>query len=198
MTADGEETRARLLTEARDLYVEEGIAAFSLREVARRTRLSPAAVYRHFDSKEALLAEVCAAGFRNFGAYLMRALAAPTPRERLAASARQYLRFALENPRDYRVMFMGAAEGFAVVPPPRTPGAPDPTFQFLIDRVEECIRAKIIRQGDSSETAVVIWAHVHGLASLRLSGHLRRAGTDAEFERFYEHAVERLLAGLAP
>jgi AcrR family transcriptional regulator len=197
MTADGDETRVRLLTEARDLYLEHGLAAFSLREVARRADISPAAVYRHFDSKEALLGEVCAAGFRNFGSYLLHALAAQTPRERMASSARQYLRFGLENQRDYRLMFMGAAEGFAAIAPPRAPGAPDPTFQFLVDRVEECVKAKVIRKGNSTETAAVIWAHVHGLVSLRLSGHLRRAGTDAEFVHFYEHATERLLAGLA-
>jgi AcrR family transcriptional regulator len=198
MTADGEETRARLLREARDLYLEKGLAAFSLREVARRVDLSPGAVYRHFDSKEALLREVCAAGFRTFGSYLMRALAAPTPRERMTSSALQYLRFGLENPLDYRVMFMGGADGFAAVGPPPGSSSPEPTFQFLVDRVEECMRAKILRKGDSTEVAAIIWAHVHGLVSLRLSGHLGRAGTDAEFTRFYESAAERVIRGLAP
>jgi AcrR family transcriptional regulator len=198
MTADGDETRVRLLREARDLYLEKGLAAFSLREVARRVDLSPGAVYRHFDSKEALLREVCVAGFRTFGSYLMRALAAPTPRERMMSSALQYLRFGLENPLDYRVMFMGGADGFAVIGPPPGSDSPEPTFQFLVDRVEECIRAKIFRKGDSTEIAAIIWAHVHGLVSLRLSGHLERAGTDAEFTRFYERAAERLIAGLAP
>jgi AcrR family transcriptional regulator len=197
MTAGGDETGDRILAEARDLYLEGGLAAFSLREVARRVKISPAAVYRHFDSKEALLAAVCAAGFRNFGAYLIRALEAPTPRERLTSSARQYLHFALENPRDYRVMFMDAAEGYASVMPQRPPGAPEPTFQFLVDRVNECVRARLIADGDATEIAAVIWAHVHGLVSLRLTGHLRRAGSDAEFARFYERAIERLLAGLA-
>src|SRR5262245_50396511 len=133
MTVDGDETKTRLLTEARDLYLEEGLVRFSLREVARRAGVSPAAVYRHYDGKEALLREVCAAGFRNFGAYLMRALSARTPRERMTESARQYLRFALENPRDYRVMFMAAAEGHAAVAPIGKPGVPEPTFQFLVD-----------------------------------------------------------------
>jgi AcrR family transcriptional regulator len=197
MTADGDETRVRLLREARDLYLEKGLATFSLREVARRVHLSPAAVYRHFDSKEALLREVCAAGFRTFGSFLMRALAAPTPRERMRSSALQYLRFGLENPLDYRVMFMAAADGFAAIEPPHG-SAPEPTFQFLVDRVEECMRAKVLREGDSTEIAAIIWAHVHGLVSLRLSGHLGRAGPDAEFTRFYEAAVERLVTGLAP
>jgi hypothetical protein len=56
----------------------------------------------------------------------------------------------------------------------------------------------VIRKGDPTATAALIWANVHGLASLRLSGHLARAGSDEEFERFYEGAVERLLAGLGP
>jgi AcrR family transcriptional regulator len=198
MTVDGDETRDRILAEARDLYLEGGLAPFSLREVARRAKISPAAVYRHFDSKEALLAAVCAAGFRNFAAYLIRALEAPTPRERMASSARQYLCFALENPRDYRVMFMDAAEGYATVAPPRPAEAPEPTFQFLVDRVEECVRARLIVEDDATEIAAVIWAHVHGLVSLRLTGHLRRAGSDAEFARFYQRAIERLLAGFAP
>jgi AcrR family transcriptional regulator len=196
MASDGDDTRLRLLREARDLYLEQGPAAFSLREVARKVRVSPAAVYRHFDSKEALLTEVCAAGFRNFGAYLMRALAAPTPRGRMTACVRQYLAFGLENPQDYRAMFMGAADGFTYVATAKKE-SPDPTFRFLVDRVEECMRGGILGRGDSTETATVIWAHVHGLVSLRLSGHLRH-GSDEEFARFYMHATERLLTGFAP
>jgi AcrR family transcriptional regulator len=198
MTADGDETHDVLLREARDLYLEKGLVGFSLREVARRADVSPAAVYRHFDSKEALIGAVCSAGFRNFGSYLMRSLAAPTPRERLARATEQYLRFALENHRDYRVMFMGGAEGFTAAAPSSAGGTLDPTFQFLIDRVEECMRAAVLARRDPVETSAIIWAHVHGLVSLRISGHLARAGTDAEFARFYQHATERLLAGLAP
>ena len=58
MVAEVEGTKTRLLVEARDLYIEAGVAHFSLREVARRVGVSAAAVYRHFASKEALLDEV--------------------------------------------------------------------------------------------------------------------------------------------
>lgn len=196
MPAAGESTRERLLTEARDLYLESGFASFSLREVARRVGVSAAAVYRHFDNKEALLREVCAAGFRIFSSYLLRALSETTPRARLVSAAVQYLRFALENPRDYRVIFMGAAEDFAS--PASSPNEPEraPTFQFLVDRVSECMQARVLRKADPNEVAAVIWAHVHGLVSLRLSGHLGRVGDDAAFSRFYASATEQLLAGL--
>ncbi len=199
MTAEGDSTRARLLTEARDLYLEVGSARLSLREVARRTGVSAAAVYRHYDSKEALLRQVCGEGFRIFSSYLMRALAAATPAARMASCAEQYLRFGLENPRDYRVIFMSDADDVAALwPAPRKDGAHDPTFQFLVDRVRECMQARLLARGDADEVATLIWSHVHGLVSLRLSGHLTRIGSDTAFARFYRHAVDRLLAALAP
>ena len=196
VVADVEGTKARLRSEARDLYLEVGIARFSLREVARRAGVSPAAVYRHFDSKEALLDEVCAAGFRQFGAYLIRSLGEPTPRARLLRAAELYLLFATENPRDYRVIFMGDVEAFSTLHEKKT--APEPTFQFLIDRVRECIAARVLAPGDEAELAAMIWAHVHGLTSLYLSGLFHHAGDRPAFTLFYTRSVERLLAGLAP
>jgi AcrR family transcriptional regulator len=197
MSADGEQTKARLLAEARDLYLEEGPARFSLREVARRAGVSPAAVYRHYRGREELLGAVCGAGFRIFASYLLPALSGRTPRDRLRASAAQYLRFALDHPRDYRFIFMGAAEDLAAVAPYRVADS-EPTFQFLVDRVRECMLAGVLEGGDERATAAIIWAHVHGLASLRLSGQLADIGTDAAFARFYEHATDRLILGLGP
>jgi len=198
MKAERDGTKARLLAEARDLYLEEGFARFSLREVARRAGVSPAAVYRHYDGKEALFGEVCAAGLQVFYGYLVRSLAEATPQARLAASARHYLSFALEHPADYRVLFMGGAADAPTAPPSGEARVPEPTFQFLVDRVRECMQAGALREGDPEETAAIIWAHVHGLVSLRLTGHFVRAGTDAQFARFYERAADQLVAGLRP
>jgi AcrR family transcriptional regulator len=196
MKAERDGTKARLLGEARDLYLEEGFARFSLREVARRAGVSAAAVYRHYDGKEGLFGEVCAAGLQVFYGYLVRAMAEATPQARLGAAGRQYLRFALEHPSDYRVLFMGGAADAPTAPPPGKPRTPEPTFQFLVDRVRECMHAGLLREGDADETAAIIWAQVHGLVSLRLTGQLARVGTDAQFARFYERAVDQLIAGL--
>jgi AcrR family transcriptional regulator len=198
MRADGDETKARLLAVARDLYLEEGFGRFSLREVARRVGVSAAAVYRHYDGKEALLREVCGAGFRIFSSYLLRSLAGTTPRERMARCAEQYLRFGLEHPRDYRVIFMGGAEEFAAIASAGPIAEGDATFRFLVDRVRDCVHAGMLRDEDPEATATLIWAHVHGLVSLRLSGHLAAVGSDADFSRFYEQATLGLLEGLAP
>jgi AcrR family transcriptional regulator len=198
MTMDGDQTRARLLAEARDLYLEDGLARFSLREVARRSGISAPAIYRHYEGKEALLREVCSQGFRIFALYLARALDEKRPRERLMRAGKEYLRFGLENPRDYRFMFMSAAEDVASLQLGRRPDEPDPTFQFLVDRVSECMKARAIKRARSAEpTARYIWAFVHGLTSLRLSGLLDHLGEAGPFAAYYASALEQLLDGIA-
>src|SRR4051812_755521 len=163
------DTRALLVTAARDLFLEAGEPGFSLREVARRVGVSPAAVYRHFEGKEALIFAACTQGFEVFSGYLVRALAASTPLERALAACEQYRAFALENPLDYRFIFMSPAEQ---VQPPQAgassaierPLLPQyTTFQFLVDRVRECMDAGVIARGDPGKTSVLVWAHLHGL-----------------------------------
>ncbi len=194
-----DDTRSRLLLEARDAYLDVGPAAFSLREVARRVGVSAPAVYRHFDSKAALLSAVCEQGFQVFASYLMRALAEPTPKARMLGTADQYVRFGLENPRDYRFIFMSALD--EVLGPDeararsRDRGS---TFHFLVDRVRESVDAGLIAPGDPERTAIFIWSHTHGLVSLRLAGHLKDVGSDEAFHAFFMSASDRLLAGLAP
>jgi len=197
------DTRALLATAARDLFLEAGEPGFSLREVARRVGVSPAAVYRHFDGKEALIFAACTQGFKLFSSYLVRALGAATPLERALASCDQYRAFALENPLDYRFIFMSPAE--QVQPPNETTSArmADPalpqnsTFQFLVDRIRECMDANVIARGDTRQTAVLVWAHLHGLVSLRLAGLLDAVGDDQAFAEMYRHSVARLFRALS-
>lgn len=184
-------TKERLIAAARDHFVEVGGARFSLREVARSTGLSAAAVYRHFEGKEALLEAVYAEGFRVFASYLFVALSERDPLARLRASGRQYLAFGLERPRDYQAIFM--RDG----PPTKAGGSgctPDPTFQFLVDRVRDCVVSGVFVDVDPEDAAVGIWSHVHGLVSLRLSGHLVPAGDEDAFRALFQRATDRMLA----
>ena len=198
-----DDTRALLIAAARDVFLESGPAHFSLREVARRVGVSAAAVYRHFEDKQALLFAACTQGFQVFSGYLVRALGAQTALDRLLVTGDQYRQFAQENPLDYRFIFMSVADDLSKgasgeAGPAQESALPqDSTFRFLVDRVKECMEARVIEPGDAESTAVLIWAHVHGLVSLRLSGHLGPLGDEAAFSRFYNASVQRLLRGLA-
>jgi AcrR family transcriptional regulator len=181
------DTRERIVEIARAMIVHEGAAGFSLREVARRAEVSPAAVYRHFASKDELAGAVTAIGFQKLCMYLLRATNERTPRARLDTAGDAYMRFALENPEDYRAIFMTPARK-------KVAGPTGEAFQLLMDRVRECMDARVLRRGDVRMLAVSIWAHVHGLVSLRLSGHLAEAGSDADFARVYRQSVDRLVS----
>jgi hypothetical protein len=64
--------------------------------------------------------------------------------------------------------------------------------------VAECIAAGELAPGEPTELAITIWAHVHGLVSLRIAGNLSGAGDEAAFAALFTRSVDRLLAGLAP
>lgn len=187
MATDGWATRDLLLDVAGELIARGGSGELSLREVARRAGVSAPAVYRHFANKEALVAAVTQIGFQTLCTYLVAAMAHETPRARLDASGEAYLRFGLENPEDYRAIFMTrACVGKS--------DSPREAFQLLVDRVRECMDARVLERGDPETVAVAIWAHVHGLVSLRLSGHLARPANAAEFAQFYRRSVGKLVS----
>ena len=96
-----------LLEAARKLIEEHGAFGFSLTEAARLAGVSPAAPYRHFRDRDALLAEVAKSGFDRFAARLDMAWnnGVPTPLSAFDALGKAYLAFAREEPASYAVMF---------------------------------------------------------------------------------------------
>jgi hypothetical protein len=59
------------------------------------------------------------------------------------------------------------------------------------------MEASVIARGDPEKTAVLVWAHLHGLVSLRIAGLLEAAFDDQAFAEMYRHSVARLFRGLA-
>lgn len=186
--------RSRILDEARDLFVAQGASAVTMRGVAARVGVTPMALYRYFASREELLAALVTQGHATFLRYLSRALHERTPLARLAAAGEQYLRFALEHPQSYAVMFM--ERGVPADPKGEGEGGEEvATFRFLVDRIRDGAAAGALRVADAEDTALVVWAHVHGLVSLFLAGKLQLG--EAEFQDLYRRSVDALLHGFA-
>ena len=84
----------------------EGHQSVSLRAVAHAVGVTEPAIYRHFASKEEILAEVSAAGMRRFMAAISDALASkPDPLDAVEETGRTYVRFAFANPGWFRLSF---------------------------------------------------------------------------------------------
>src|SRR5688500_16217910 len=102
--------RRALLDAARAILHESGPGALTLRGAARAAGVSQTAPYRHFADRAALVAGVAEDGFRRLLGQMRAAVAAPpapgeTERAGLQRLALAYLRFAREQPAEYRLMF---------------------------------------------------------------------------------------------
>src|SRR5688572_18776055 len=119
-----------LLEAARKLIEQHGPVGFSLTEAARLAGVSPAAPYRHFRDRDALLAEVARNGFERFAAKLDAAWnnGIPTPLSAFGILGRAYLAFAREEPASYAVMF---ESGIAQGDDPQLKAAADRAFNVL-------------------------------------------------------------------
>ena len=189
------DSRRKILEAAREIYLEGGIDALTMRAVAARVGVTATALYRHVANKQEMLTQVIEHGLDIFARYLSRSLSAPTPRDRLEQTGREYLRFALEHPRYYETLFMSATR---LDISEEVSGLSDrraTTFQVLVDRIAECMDAGLLRRDDPVEVALTTWAHSHGLLSLFFTG---KFGDDAAaFTELYDRSRRRFLRGIA-
>jgi AcrR family transcriptional regulator len=186
--------RDQILDATRDLLVEEGLQGITMREVAVRVGISPTAIYRHYADKNALLEAAVLEGRRCLVRYFQRALVGKTPRERLHLTGKNYLRFALAHPKEYQVLFMAWDQLPLDLP---EAGRHTPTFRFLLDRVEDCVHARLLpAKTDVLDVAMLCWSVCHGLASLYLSGGEKNRMSQSQFQRLADHVMELTLDGL--
>jgi AcrR family transcriptional regulator len=158
--------REALVGAARALIAERGPAGFTFAELARSAGVSPAAPYRHFRDRNALIAEVAHRGFDLFTADLARAWneGRPDPWRALEACGRAYLDFARREPAYYAAMF---ETGFALEEDRELAAAGNRAFAILSRASEAlCERIPPPDRPPSRMVALHIWAMSHGIASL--------------------------------
>src|SRR6201991_3728590 len=99
--------RQKLMAVTEEIILEKGVDGFTLREAARRAGVSPAAPAHHFADARGLLTAVALLGFQEFGEALRKADAAggSDPERRLQEQGMAYVRFALEHPARFQLMF---------------------------------------------------------------------------------------------
>jgi AcrR family transcriptional regulator len=186
--------RRALVVAARALLEESGPEALSLRDVARRVGVSHNAPYRHFPTRQALLAAVAAEGFAALSDRMAALPAAPGAPPGLgalpglAAGFRCYLGFARDQPGLFRLMFDGTVEKSA-----------DPALRAASEQSYDGLRRAVHRIAPAADRAAVVtvWTQMHGLALVTISGQLsddlvRDGGLDALADR----AAAILEAGL--
>jgi AcrR family transcriptional regulator len=145
--------RPAVLRAAGKMLEKHGLASLSVREVARRAKVSHNAPYRHFPDRESLLASLAAEGFERLGEALSK-----VPANRMGEA---YVSFALQNPERFRLMFGGR------ISPEKYPELKS-RAAAAFGEVEKSFGGL---GGDAPRAAAAAWSLVHGLSHLILDGH---------------------------
>ncbi|HEY7290790.1 MAG TPA: TetR/AcrR family transcriptional regulator [Vicinamibacterales bacterium] len=181
--------RHALLQEAVRTIGADGVEALTLREVGEHLGVSRTALYRHFRNKGALLAAVAREGFQRFRQDLLTAWTeAGEGRDGLAAMGVAYVRFALDNPSHYRVMFGRFRDLCGDDPGLIADG--NAAFDVLVAALTSILTTESKEPPDVTVLAPFVWATVHGVAMLGIDGQL---GPDrATVEALSRFTVDRL------
>lgn len=188
--------REALIDAALRLIREKGANGFTFADAARAAGVSPAAPYRHFRDRDALMADVAKRGFKAFAAALVKAWddGRPTATAALYRLGVAYLAFARNEPATYVAMF---ESGLCLADDAELAAASDEAFAVLRRACETVIATMPpARRPPALMMALHIWSLSHGVASLFGRGDSARRPLSVEPAELLEAAVLIYLDGL--
>jgi AcrR family transcriptional regulator len=186
--------REACVAEALRIIRDVGIEELSLREVARRLGVSHQAPYRHFPSRDHILAEIVDRCFRDFDDALAEVAATDDPAADLRAMGERYFRYAAENPLEYRLMF-----GAKLPKAEQHPAMLDHGCAAY-DQLRSVLGRLYAEPPGSPHVtleAMFVWASMHGIVSIFETDAMSGLGIDAEVQaRVAAHVLDRIEAAL--
>jgi AcrR family transcriptional regulator len=155
-----------------EILAREGVSGLSLRKVAKQAGVSHAAPYAHFADKQALIAAISTEGFKQLYAKIesIRAAHSGHPTALLTDTAWAYIQFALVEPDRFKLMFSSVLDKEKDYPD--FVESSEQNFKQLVEIVEICQHANILKAGPCDLAAVSVWGVVHGLVMLVLEGQI--------------------------
>lgn len=189
-----EELKSEILSAAHKLFTEKGYEAISIRNIAERIEYSPATIYLYFKDKNEIIHALHQEGFKSLVGYFQVLNEVSDPFERLKAMGRAYIRFALENQDVYELLFV-MKEPLKHVESCMAEEWDEGgrAFDILLQTVLQCQERKLFIGHDAERLSFMIWSFMHGLCSLRISGHLghvKATQTEEELNALMKNTYE--------
>lgn len=188
--------RGLILDAARKIFEADGLDGASLRAIAAEAGYTPAALYFHFESKEALYAEVLLDSLASLGEAVSQAIArTKAPADRLRGAAMAFFRFYAENPRDLDLGFYLFRGGMK---PHGLGKERDEILNAALEEALQPIAEAALALGAGRENSKLLmvdtFAHAAGLLLLAHTGRIRMFGASAPslMERFVEGTITAL------
>lgn len=184
--------REDILDVSRTLLIKHGFGKLSMRKIAKETGVSATSIYLHFENKDELLLTLIENSIQDLSNALKEKLSdEDDPVTKLEKLSDAFLKFAIENPQEYEIIFM--------VRPEEMPKYPKEKFR-QVRQVYELI-AGIIHEGQQKElfnnddpmmSAYTIWAQLHGVVTVVIS---KRLDTRIPTDEFIDHSKQQIIDG---
>ena len=185
-------TRRAILDAALSLFVSDGYAQVSIRNIAAKVEYSPGAIYSYFKSKDEIFFALAEEGFRLLGASQLQQTPSDNPLDDIRAAAWRFYEFSKLQPQYFALVFLDRRV-------PRI-GREYERFAFMCDlkgrllaQMQRCVDGGIFPTTVGADVALrLIWAPILGIAALRLSERLRPEDAD----NLILDAIDTTIAGL--
>lgn len=185
--------RERILRASITLLEEEGLAALSFREVARRAGVSHQAPYHYFADREAILGALAERGFAMLRAAMQEACGPEVgATEAVERAILAYVQFAYSNPAHFRLMFRPELVSLKDHAGCQAMGSE--AFKYVPGTVMGCMQAGFPDSLGVDVMSALFWSIAHGLASLLLDGPL--AETLSDFMKDQKLAIAQVARAL--
>lgn len=194
MPRDPEPTRNSILAAAAELLESGGPEALTLRSVGAAAGVSRMAPYRHFADKTELERALAARSMSQLAHKIRDQVASGQRRTLLRRGCTAYLRHAIQQPHHYLLIFGDAP---IAAPTAEVSAAADDAMAAVEEMTQAAQANGTLVAGPTREVATVLWVLLHGLAQLRITGHLREPRT-VEGDVGIEHLLKLALASLRP
>jgi AcrR family transcriptional regulator len=196
-----ESLRASILDAARELFVDQGYDAVTMRKIAEKIEYSPTAIYQYFTDKESLVRELCTNDFVSLAVTFGRLATVADPIERVRQMGEEYICFARSNPNQYRFMFMVPHPSSTWHTEERMNDRGNPNrdaYTFLKWTCTQAIEQGRLRPDftDPDLTAQVVWGAMHGIIALQIAMSKDDWIEWLPLERLGNAMIETLLRGI--
>lgn len=171
-----EDLKKEILDAAKSLFSEKGFESTSIRAIAEKIEYSPATIYLYYKDKNEIVHALHREGFKLLVSHFEVLNNVSHPFERLKGMGRAYIQFALQNPDIYRLLFMMEEPLKHVANCFEEWDEGDRAFDILSKTVAECQTLGFFKGFEPIQLSFVIWSTMHGLCTLRNTGHLAHVG----------------------
>jgi AcrR family transcriptional regulator len=184
--------REEIIDVSKELLLKDGFSKISMRKIANRVNVTATSIYLHFENKDDLLLTLIEESIQNLNKALMEAMnPSLDPIQQLEELAGAYIKYALENPQEYEIIYM--------VRPEEMPKYPKEKFQEVRQTYE--LLSGIIQNGKDKElfevdnpliSAYTLWAQIHGVVTVVLN---KRLDTRIPRDSFLDQAIDHIIQG---